>query len=229
MKRNLIFKSAVSLSLLLGVSNTCSALDVVETKMSAVLTSGVTVSTSASGRDNPQPILMHIVDNGNLPPAGRPHLKGASMLGSCYGDLPSKRVVCRIHALSLVDPLGHSVEKSVEGWIIGEDGTPGLQGKAVDRIGKEERDVFVEEITNDIKKVDVLENATSQGGTNALEKLSAIGGKIKRAEAMSPVLLVEAGRDVTVIFKKESDLNIAPQAGNLINETSQALSKGSKI
>ncbi len=195
----------------------------------AVLTSGVVASTSISAQGNPQPIMMRLGDHGNLPRGWKSKLKDAVMIGSCYGDLSSERAMCRIHSLSFVEANGRTVEKQVEGWIIGEDGSPGLRGLVVDRAGKVVREAFVAGMlsgmsnffkssaqssvfpvspfgqTNALKTDDVLKSGAAQGASNALEKLADFS--IKRAEAMSPVLVVHPGRVVDVVFKKGFNLN----------------------
>ncbi len=205
------------------------------TNARAVLTSGVVVSTSVSTQGNPQPIMMRLADHGNLPRGWKSRLKDAVMIGSCYGDLSSERAVCRIHTLSFVERSGRTVEKSVEGWIIGEDGAPGLRGKVVDKSGKVVREAFIAGMlsgmssfvkssaqssvfpvspfgqTNALKTDDVLKSSAAQGTSNALEKLADFS--IKRAEAMNPVLVVHPGRVVDIVFKKGFDLNPNRQKG----------------
>ena len=205
------------------------------TNAGAVLTSGVVVSTSVATQGNPQPIMMRLADHGNLPRGWKSRLKDAVMIGSCYGDLSSERAICRLHTLSFVERSGRTVEKAIEGWIIGEDGAPGLRGKVVDKAGKVVREAFVAGMlsgmssffkssaqssvfpvspfgqTNALKTDDVLKSGAAQGTSNALEKLADFS--IKRAEAMSPVLVVHPGRVVDVVFKKGFDLSPNQQRG----------------
>ena len=54
--------------------------------------------------------------------------------------------------------------------------------------------------TNAMKGADVLKSGAAQGASNALDKLAEYS--IKRAEAMSPVLIINAGRVVDIVFKK---------------------------
>jgi conjugal transfer pilus assembly protein TraB len=198
----------------------------------AVLTSGVVVSTAIQTQGNPQPIMMRLADHGNLPRGWKSRLKDAVLIGSCYGDLSSERAVCRIHTLSFVERTGRTIEKDVEGWLIGEDGAPGLRGKVIDRAGKVVREAFVAGIlsgmssflkfeaqssvypispfgqSNAMKPQDALQSGLGKGGSNALEKLADFS--IKRAEAMQPVLVVNPGCIVDVVFKKGFDLNPSP-------------------
>ena len=205
------------------------------TNARAVLTSGVVVSTSVATQGNPQPIMMRLADHGNLPRGWKSRLKDALLIGSCYGDLSSERAVCRIHTLSFVERSGRTVEKAVEGWIIGEDGAPGLRGKVVDKAGQQVREAFIAGMlsgmssfvkssaqssvfpvspfgqTNALKTDDVIKSSAAQGTSNALEKLADFS--IKRAEAMNPVLVVNPGRVVDVVFKKGFDLSPNRQKG----------------
>ena len=201
----------------------------------AVLTAGVVVSTSVSTQGNPQPIVMRLADQGNQPRGWKARLKDAVMIGSCYGDISSERAICRIHTLAFMERNGRKVERSVEGWIIGEDGAPGLRGKVVDKAGKVVREAFMAGMlsgmgnffkssaqssvfpvspfgqTNALKTDDVLKSSAAQGASNALEKLADYS--IKRAEAMSPVLVVNPGRVVDVVFKKGFDIRSSTQHG----------------
>ncbi len=194
----------------------------------AVLTSGVVVSTATSTQGNPQPILMRLADGGTMPRGWKSHLKDAVIIGSCYGDLSSERALCRMHKLSLVEKDGRTVEREVEGWIVGEDGAPGLRGKVVDKAGAVAREAFLTGIlsgmsnflkfeaqssvypvtpfgqTNALKPQDALKGGMGQGASSALDKLAEFS--IKRAESMQPVIVVNPGRVVDVVFKTGFDL-----------------------
>lgn len=194
----------------------------------AVLTSGVVASTSTQAQGNPQPIMLRLADEGNLPRGWKSTVKDAVLIGACYGDLSSERVLCRLESMSWVEPSGETVERKVEGWIIGEDGRPGLRGLVVDRAGEVARESFVAGIlsglanflqfestrgvypmtpfgqTNALSTTDALAGGLGKGATNALDKLAEFS--IKRAESMSPVLVVNSGRVVDVVFRKGVDL-----------------------
>ena len=127
-----------------------------------------------------------------------------------------------------MEPNGHAIEKKVEGWIIGEDGAPGLRGRVVDRAGSVAREAMVAGVlsgmsnffkneanssvypktpfgqTNALNGTDAVKTGIGSGASNALEKLADFS--IKRAEAMSPVLVVNPGRVVDVVFKTGFDL-----------------------
>jgi conjugal transfer pilus assembly protein TraB len=194
----------------------------------AVLTSGVVVSTAVATQSNPQPIILRLADEGNMPRGFFSHLKDAVLIGSCYGDLSAERALCRLHTLSVIEGDGTIVERSIEGWIIGEDGAPGLRGKIVDRAGEVAREAFLSGIlsgmssflqfdasrsvypvspfgqTNAFSAKDAMTGGLGKGTSNALDKLAEFS--IKRAEAMQPVIVVNGGRVVDVVFKRGIDL-----------------------
>ena len=194
----------------------------------AVLTSGVVASTSLQASARPQPILMRLADEGHLPRGFSGTMKDAVLIGACYGDLSSERVMCRLETLSWVEKDGTTVEKKVGGWVIGEDGRPGLRGEVVDRAGEVARESLMAGIlsgmsqflkfeatasvypitpfgqTNALKPKDALQGAAGSGVGNALDKLAEFS--IKRAEQMQPVILIASGRVVDVVFEKGVDL-----------------------
>ncbi|MGI4851422.1 MAG: TraB/VirB10 family protein [Janthinobacterium lividum] len=194
----------------------------------AVLTSGVVASTALETSSQPQPIVMRLVDEGHLPRGFKGTLNQNVLIGACYGDLSAERVMCRLETMAWVEQNGTTVEKKVEGWIIGEDGRPGMRGEVVDRSGDAVRDTMIagmlsglgqflkSESTSSVYPVSpfgqtnalsggrALSGAASTGASNALDKLAEFS--IKRAEQMQPVILIASGRVVDVVFKTGVDI-----------------------
>lgn len=190
----------------------------------AALMSGLVVSTATASQNNPQPIALRLLDSGNLPRGWQSSVRDAVLLGSCFGDLSSERAMCRINTLSFIEANGTGVEIPVEGWIFGEDGAPGLRGKIVDRAGEVARQSLIAGIlggmssylkneavssvfpvtpfgqTNALSGTEVIKGSVGSGASNALEKLAEFS--IKRAESMQPVVVVNGGRRVDVLFKQ---------------------------
>jgi conjugal transfer pilus assembly protein TraB len=208
----------------------------------AVLTSGVVASTALQSSSQPQPILLRLVDDGHLPRGFDSAMRDNVLIGACYGDLSSERVQCRLETMSWVEKDGVTVEKKVEGWVIGEDGRPGLRGEVVDRSGEAVRDTMIagmlsglsgflkQEATSSVYPVSpfgqthamkgkqALEGAASTGVGNAMDKLAEFS--IKRAEQMQPVILIASGRVVDVVFKSGVDIRpeLAAPSLTLINQ-----------
>lgn len=207
MKHKLVLNSAISLSLILGISTVCSASDAPETKVRAVLKSGLIIPTSIANYDAYQPILMNLVDEENLPLKLKTPLKDAALLGRCFMKSHSNRVTCHIQTLSFVKPSGEVVEKSVEGVLMDEDGKEGLKGKPLDQQNEAVREAYAEDVLASLKRDDVSKSETNKGKLTAVEKLRALGKEIERLEAMTPSVELSAGRVVEVVFKKISDLH----------------------
>lgn len=205
MKYNLIQNSAISLSLMLGISTICNASEASEIKVNGILKFGVLASTSPFAKENPLPVLMHIKNAENFSLKGQPLLKGAALLGECYGDFASSRAMCRIKTLSFVKESGEVVEQAVEGFLVDEEGERGLKGKVLDSL-ESEREAQAQTLLNYLKEEDGLKNEVDKNTPTAFEKIMVIGQQIHRLEAMSPCIEISAGREVTVVFKSTSDL-----------------------
>ena len=195
-----------------------------------LLLTGVVVGTGTNNAASPEPIMIRLVDTANFSKGYRTkQIKEAILIGSCSGDISSERAKCRLETVSLINNKGDIIEKNVEGWLIGEDGRPGIKGIVVDKSSDIARmavlngvlggiaQFFQNQATNGIlpispmtggqnalKAQDALKAGLYSGSGNALEKLADFA--IKRAESMSPVIVVGSGRIVDVVFKKGVDL-----------------------
>lgn len=195
-----------------------------------VLLTGAVVGTGTNNAVAPEPIMLRLVDTAIFSKGNKTEqIKEAILIGSCSGDISSERAKCRLETVSLLNRNGDIIEKSVEGWIIGEDGRPGIKGVVVDRSSDVARmavlngvlggiaQFFQNQATNGVfpispitgqqhamKAKDSLKGGIYAGAGNALEKLADFA--IKRAESMSPVIVVASGRVVDVVFRKGFDL-----------------------
>jgi conjugal transfer pilus assembly protein TraB len=200
----------------------------------AVVDMGVAASTATNSQGNPEPIKLRLVDDGNLPGGLKGQVKDAVLIGACYGDISSERARCRLETLTWKDKSGTQIEKSIEGWVVGEDGLAGIWGQVVDRSGAVAREAFGAGMlsaaanflkfeatsgtypmtpfgqTNALSKEGALKGAAASGAGNALDKLAEFS--IKRAEQMQPVILVASGRVVDVLLK--SGVSLTPESDN---------------
>ena len=192
----------------------------------AVLLTGVVAETGTDAQSAPQPILLRLVDHGIFSKGYKTKaIKDAIIIGSCYGVLSSERALCRLESVSLTDEKDAIIERSLEGWLIGEDGRPGLKGDVVDKASDVARMAILNGILGGIagffqnqaqastfpvspisgaahalKGTDALKAGASSGVGSALTKLADYA--IKRAEQMNPVILIGAGRQVDVVFRR---------------------------
>jgi conjugal transfer pilus assembly protein TraB len=191
----------------------------------AVLLTGVVAETGTESASNQQPILLRLVDHGIFSKGYKTEqIKEAILIGSCYGNISSERALCRLQSLSLMNNENEIVEKPVEGWVIGEDGRPGLKGDVIDKASDVSRmamlngilggmaSFFQNQATAGVYPIspitgqqhaltgaNSLKASSASGVGNALQKLADYA--IKRAEQMSPVIIIGAGRTVDVVFK----------------------------
>jgi conjugal transfer pilus assembly protein TraB len=191
----------------------------------AVLLTGVVAETSTKAATEATPVIMRLVDHSIFSKEFyNEELKEAILIGSCYGGISSERANCRLESLSLVGKNGNVIERPVEGWVIGEDGRPGIAGKVVDTSTKMAKAAFLNGVlggvagylqnqassgmslspftgNNDrLVGVKAMQSAGASGVGSALDKLAEYA--IKKAEQMNPVIVVSAGRVVDVVFKK---------------------------
>ncbi|CAO5681072.1 MAG: hypothetical protein HEEMFOPI_01436 [Holosporales bacterium] len=111
-----------------------------------------------------------------------------------------------------------------------EDGANGMRGSVIDRSGSSMRNAFLGgfiggmgEFLSDknsgvtkispmgimsqeaLSETEMIKGGAGRGVGNAMEKLSDF--YIKRAEQLQPVIEIEPGREIDVIFKSDFDMN----------------------
>lgn len=204
-----------------------------------VLLTGVVVGTGTNNAASPEPIMIRLVDTAIFSKGYKTEqIKEAILIGSCSGDISSERAKCRLETVSLLNSHGEIIEKPVEGWLIGEDGRPGIKGIVVDRSSDVARmavlngvlggiaQFFQNQASNGIfpvslitgqqnalKAQDSLKAGVYAGTGNALEKLADFA--IKRAESMSPIIVVASGRVIDVVFRKGFNLRENKEAAKV--------------
>jgi conjugal transfer pilus assembly protein TraB len=190
----------------------------------AVMVGGVDASTSIQASNDPRPVLLRVTDPGTLPRKFKSDLCGCHVLAACYGDISSERVYMRLEKLTCTErKTGEVVEMAVNGYVAGEDGRAGLRGIVVDRAGESMRNAAIGGFlsgmgnflsqshspvtfspanglaqTNPMTNPDMLKFGAAKGASGALDKYADF--YIKRAEQMQPVIQVQAGRKVDIVF-----------------------------
>lgn len=189
----------------------------------AILLGGVDASTSITSSSDPRPVLLRLMDEGNLPRKFKSDLKDCHILASSYGDLSSERVYMRLEKLTCTERLtGEISETQVAGYVLGEDGRAGVRGVVTDKAGPLVRNSLVGGFFSGMGQFfgaqqqssifpvspfgqaralspqQMLTAGASQGLSSAMEKYADFF--IKRAEQLQPVLQVAAGREVDIVF-----------------------------
>ncbi len=211
----------------------------------AVMIGGVDASTSIQASSNPHPVLLRVTDHGTLPRKFKSDLCGCHVLAACYGDISSERVYMRLEKLTCTErKTGEVVEMAVNGYVAGEDGRAGLRGIVVDRAGESMRNAAIGGFlsgmgnflsqshspvmfspanglaqTNPMTNPDMLKFGAAKGASGALDKYADF--YIKRAEQMQPVIQVQAGRRVDIVFTQGVAFENSAARGEMIKVNDQ--------
>lgn len=192
----------------------------------ATLISGVEAFTGGTAQSQPQPIVIRLDENAILPNNAGYQIKGCHILASVYGDMSSERVFGRTSTLTCVDVNDKLVlSEEVEGNLIDSDGKNGIRGQLQDRQGaKLARSLlagFAQGMASAFGSAQTTSVAGAGGVTTALTgssiQAAGYGGAskatqqladfyLKQAEATMPVIAVDAGRKISVLFTKSKSL-----------------------
>lgn len=193
----------------------------------ATLISGVEAFTGGTAQAQPQPLVIRVDANAVLPNAANYQIKGCHVLASAWGDMSSERVFGRLATLTCVDSANRLVlSEEIEGVLVDSDGKNGIRGSLQDRQGaKLARSLlagFAEGVSQAFGAAQSSTQTTALGMTTSLvgknaTKAGAYKGAstaadqlsefyLKQAEATMPIIAVDAGRKVSVLFTKSKAL-----------------------
>lgn len=194
----------------------------------AVLLSGVDAPTGGLAKTNPQPVLLEMQSNGTLPNRFRSRVKQCFITAAAHGDLSSERAYMRLETFSCVMRDGGVVEKTISGYITGEDGKAGMRGRVVTKQAQMIGNALLAGIAGGIgqgisksmtslstsalgtvatvKSEDIAKVGVATGFGNAMEKIA--DWYIARANEMYPVIEVDSARRVDIILTKGLDLGL---------------------
>lgn len=192
----------------------------------STLISGVEAFTGGTAQSQPQPVVIRIDANAILPNSAKYQIRGCHVLASVWGDMSSERVYGRLATLTCVDTSDNLVlSQEVEGVLVDSDGKNGVRGHLIDRQGaKLARSLLAglaEGMSDALGAAQSTSLAAGGGITTAVtgNQLASAGyggaGKaaeqlsefyLKQAEATMPVIAVDAGRRISVLFTKSESL-----------------------
>ncbi|MBU1689499.1 MAG: TraB/VirB10 family protein [Gammaproteobacteria bacterium] len=186
------------------------------------LLGGLDAPTGGQAQTNPHPILMRTQDNAFLPNRYRFEIKECFILASSYGDISSERAFARLENLSCVRRDGKAVDMAVKGYVVGEDGKAGMRGRLISKQGQILANALLAGIgsgigqafqnsattqsisplgsTSTVNSGQQFKNGISSGVGKTLDRLSQY--YIDLAEKLFPVIEIDAGRTVEVVFTK---------------------------
>jgi len=205
------------------------------------LLTGLDAGTAEFARENPQPILMRIQTDAQLP--GEKHnkytLKSCFAMGVGVGNLSSERVEIRLTRLSCMDSSkGLLISTAISGYAVDSDGIQGLRGVVIRRSGALLAKAMLAGFAQGASAISAssstnlvtngLGGTTSSVSPSELPKIAALGGMgeaaeilakqyIKEAQSMFPIIQLPSGRKGTVVFEGKK-LDWKPYQGKYIEE-----------
>jgi conjugal transfer pilus assembly protein TraB len=203
------------------------------------LLNGLDAGTSQSTQANPLPVLMTITDHASLPGNAKYSIKSCFVLGTGYGDLSAERVYVRYSRMTCVDKRDRLVlSADVTGYLVDSDGKIGLRGKVVDRqgakLGKAVLAGFAQGLSGafgqaqGVMTSSPLGATTSIGGDAAIRAAGLNGAQsaaqqlaqfyLKEAQAIFPVITIDAGRNGTIVFTDNASLTWSAGDAQFVKE-----------
>jgi conjugal transfer pilus assembly protein TraB len=187
-----------------------------------ILLGGLDAPTGGQAQSNPHPVLIRLSDTSVLPNQYRADYKECFVVAAGYGDISSERAYMRTGLLSCVRNDGQALEVETEGNVYGEDGKYGLRGRLVSKQGQMLANALLAGVVSGIGQG--FANANTTYSTSALGSIATTSGSqayragigsgvgraldrlaqyyIKLAEQTFPVIEVDAGREVDVVFTR---------------------------
>jgi len=203
----------------------------------AVVLAGVDASVGVTSQGDPRPVLLRLMGPARSAAEGGEALEtdvaGCTVTGAAYGDLSSEKVYVRLRTLTCAGPAPETViETEVAGFVAGS-GKVGVRGPVVSREGALVEKAFLAGLVSGAGETaaNVLQpNASGEDGAASLTDLGRAGlgagagsaGRrvadylIRRAEQYQPVIQLQTGTRVTVVFIESAriDGRADEQSGN---------------
>ena len=189
----------------------------------AVVLAGVDASVGVSSQGDPRPVLLRLTSPARSAAEGGEALEadvaGCTLTGAAYGDLSSEKVYVRIRTLTCAGPEpGTVIETEVAGFVAGS-GKAGVRGPVVSREGALVEKAFLAGLVSGAGEsaANVLQAPAGGTGEDRAASLADLGraglgagagsaGRrvadylIRRAEQYQPVIQLQTGTRVTVVF-----------------------------
>ncbi len=204
----------------------------------AVVIAGVDASAGVASQGDPRPVLLRIAGPGWTAAADGTarsvDLDGCTVTAAAYGDLSSEKVYARLRTLTCAgNEPGTVVETDVAGFVAGS-GKAGVRGPVVSREGALVEKAFLAGLVSGIGQgvagafapqavaagtggAAVANTGLDDIGRAGLGSGASSAGRkvadylIRRAEQYQPVIQLQAGTPVTVVFLEGARLDGRPE------------------
>ena len=189
----------------------------------AVVLAGVDASAGVSSQGDPRPVLLRLTSRARSAAEDGEALEadvaGCTLTGAAYGDLSSEKVYVRLRTLTCAGPEpGTVIETEVAGVVAGS-GKAGVRGPVVSREGALVEKAFLAGLVSGAGETaaNMLQTPAGGAGEDRAANLADLGraglgagagsaGRrvadylIRRAEQYQPVIQLQTGTPVTVVF-----------------------------
>ncbi len=195
----------------------------------AALLTGLDAPTGGVGQSNPVPVLLSLVDGGQLPNRVRHHVQECFVTAAGYGDLAAERAYLRLERLSCVTRAGRVLDVELHGYVVGEDGKAGLRGRLVSKQGamiarallaglaggiseglSQSMTTLSTSALGAVQSVDsgqIAQYGVARGAGSALDRLAQ--WYLDRADEVYPIIEIGSGRKVEVVLTRGLNLDVA--------------------
>lgn len=188
------------------------------------LLTGVNAPTDGT----PYPVVFKLAGSITGPDGSSLDLGEGRLIAAAQGSESDSRALFRLTQLSLRHPTGRRSVVEIDGWVIGEDGIRGMQGRLEDKLGRlilatavisgvaamgqqlqRNTRVFMNNRFDQpgftVQGQDV-EFAAASALTDASNRLGQV--LLRRYEALVPVVEVLSGREAVAIFSRPAEIAI---------------------
>lgn len=188
------------------------------------LLTGVNAPTDGT----PYPVVFKLAGTITGPDGSALDLGEGRIIAAAQGSESDSRALFRLTQLSLRHPTGRRSVVEVDGWIIGEDGIRGMQGRLEDKLGRLILATAVisgtaamgQQLQNNTRvflnnrfdqpgftlQGQDMEFAAASALTDASNRLGQI--LLRRYESLVPVVEVLSGREAVAIFSRPAEIAI---------------------
>ena len=204
----------------------------------AVVLAGVDASAGVSSQGDPRPVLLRITgpawtaaEDGT---AMQVDVDGCTVTGAAHGDLSSEKVYVRFRTMTCAGPeTGTVIETEVAGFVAGS-GKTGVRGPVVSREGALVEKAFLAGLVSGVGQgvAQAFQPQAVATGTGAPVANTALGDigraglgagastagqkvadyMIRRAEQYQPVVQLQAGTQVTLVFLEGARIGGTPRS-----------------
>ena len=197
--------------------------------MEASLLTGFDASTSGTGKNSPEPMLLRIQTPAVLPNDIKGDVEGCFVVAEAVGRLDKERADVRLTSLSCLSKNGQAViDETVKGFVTDSDSKVGLSGRVVSRMGAATARATVAGIFGGagewLKAASTTTSTSALGSTQTVDSGDvvpyALGGGLSEgadtlrdfyldlARQTTPVIEVGATKEITVVISEGKDLQI---------------------